>query len=139
MDSTHALKPTWKALFNFMTYKQIPMVIIALLASLSAGATISARAYFLGKLFGTFTDYNDGTLTRDEFGQQVKTYNLYVAALATGCWLSNSLALFLWHWFADLQAQTARSRIFKALLTRDIEWFDKRENGISALTLRLLT
>jgi ATP-binding cassette subfamily B (MDR/TAP) protein 1 len=139
MDSTKPHKPAWRSLFYFMTYRQIPMVAVALLSSLCAGATISARAYVLGKLFGFFTEYNDSSLSNDDFKQKVRAYNIYVAALATGCWLSNSLAFFLWHWFGDLQAQTARSRIFKALLTRKIEWFDRRKNGTSALTLRLLT
>jgi ATP-binding cassette subfamily B (MDR/TAP) protein 1 len=139
MESGKVLKPTWKALFYFLTYGQVPIVIIGALASLIAGATISARAYVLGKLFGLFTDYNDGVLSKDEFKQKVRSYNIYVACLATGCWISNSLAFFLWHWFAELQAQTARSRIFKTLLSRNIEWFEKRDNGTSALTLRLLT
>jgi ATP-binding cassette, subfamily B (MDR/TAP), member 1 len=139
MESYKITKPSWTSLFNFTTYKHITVLIPAILFSLCSGATVTVNSYLLGKLFGYFTEFSAGQMSTDDFKHTINKYNVYITILATGCWMFNFLAFFLWHSFGELQARGARVRIFGALLTRKVEWFDKRKDGVAALTTRLLT
>jgi ATP-binding cassette, subfamily B (MDR/TAP), member 1 len=138
MDSYEITKPAWKYLFAFTTYKHIVILIPAILSSLFSGALATVNSYLVGKLFGYFTEFGAGQLSKDDFKQKINKYNVYIVILATGSWIFNSLAFFLWHTFGELHARSARVRIFGALLTRKVEWFDRRNDGVEALATRLL-
>jgi ATP-binding cassette subfamily B (MDR/TAP) protein 1 len=138
MDTPKAKHAPWKALFNFTTRRHVPIVIPAIICSAISGALITVNSYLLGKLFFVFTYFSSGALDEAGFKHEVRRYVLYIILIASLIWLFNSLGFFLWHTFGDLQARSARLRIFRALLTRQIEWFDKRKDGTSALTTRLL-
>jgi ATP-binding cassette subfamily B (MDR/TAP) protein 1 len=48
------------------------------------------------------------------------------------CWFANSVYFTLFLTFGELQARSAREKIFNTLLKKDLEWYDTRENGIAA-------
>jgi ATP-binding cassette subfamily B (MDR/TAP) protein 1 len=139
MDSIKPNTPSWKSLFYFTTQKHLAFLLPAICSAVLAGLAIPANAYVLGKVFGQFTKYGTGTIDAAEFKHSVNKYNLYLLAIASGCWFFNSGAFCLWHTFGDLQARSARERLFNALLKHQIGWFDLRKDGIGALSSRLLT
>lgn len=138
MDTPKAQNAPWKALFNFTTRKHVPIVIPAFCCSALSKALITVNSYLLGKLFFVFTYFTSGGLDEAGFKHEVRRYILYIIFVASLSWLFHSFAFFLWHTFGDLQARSARLRIFRALLTRQIEWFDKRIDGTAALSTRLI-
>jgi ATP-binding cassette, subfamily B (MDR/TAP), member 1 len=137
-DSSKIVKASWKALFNFTTYKHLIVLFPAIVCSVSSGVIATVNSYLIGKVFGLFTEFYAGQIDKNDFNHQVATYNLFIIMVAVGSWFFNSLAFFLWHTFSELQARGARVRIFNALLNRNIAWFDERKDGTAALATRLL-
>jgi ATP-binding cassette, subfamily B (MDR/TAP), member 1 len=131
--------PAWKALFNFTARRHLPFLLAGLLFSLASGVAVPVNAFIFGKLFALFTAFGTGDISSNQFKDDVSKYVTYILVLATGCWLFNFLGFFCWHVFGDLQACSARERLFNALLLRRIEWYDRRKDGVEALTTRILT
>jgi len=124
-------------LFFFTTKANIPILVTGLVFSALAGAMNPAAAYVEGKLFDGFTSYATGKIDVDEFFQREKKYILYLLAVSGGSWLFNFAEMTLWIAFGELQAKSARDRLFHGLLEKDIAWYDLRKNGIGALLPRI--
>jgi ATP-binding cassette subfamily B (MDR/TAP) protein 1 len=131
--------PAWKALFNFTTHRHLPFLIAGLIFSLASGIAVPINAFIFGKIFALFTSFGSGDISSGLFGHDVSKYVVYILVLATASWLFNFLGFFCWHVFGDMQARSARERLFNALLLRRIEWYDRRKDGVEALTTRILT
>lgn len=96
-----------------------------------------AQNLFVGELFEGFTMFQTGAIDRDEFMRREIKYVLYVTGVAACSWLFHSLEFMLWLANGELQAKSARDRLFHGLLEKEIEWYDLRKNGIGALLPRL--
>ena len=131
------IKAPWRALFFFTTRANTPLLILAIAISVIAGVLDPAKTYLMGKAFGGFTSYAAGNLTSDEFIHLEKKYVYYLLIVSGGAWLLSSLELTCWLAFGELQAKSARSRLFHGLLRKEIEWYDLRKNGIGALLPRI--
>lgn len=129
----------WRALFAFTTRRNIPLLAAALSTSIIAGAAHPAQSLLVGKFFQGFTDYATGALDKDAFLKVQTKWVLYLTGLAALSWLFHSLDFMLWLAFGELQAKSARDRLFHGLLNKEVEWYDRRKNGIGALIPRLLT
>ena len=129
---------TWKSLFNFCTKAHLPILLSAVFFACGSGASVPILAYLVGKIFARFTQFASGLISEEVFKNQISTYNVYIVIVATGTWIFNSIAFFLFHIYGDLQARSARERIFKSLLTRKISWFDRRTDGVPSLCTRIL-
>jgi ATP-binding cassette subfamily B (MDR/TAP) protein 1 len=136
-DGEVELKAPWRALFAFTTRRQIPMIIAGIITAALAGAASPANNLIVGKLYGGFTDYASGKLDKDEFMRLETKYVIYLVGIAAGSWLLHTLDFAIWVAFGELQAKSARDRLFYGLLDKDIEWYDMRKNGIGALLPRL--
>jgi ATP-binding cassette subfamily B (MDR/TAP) protein 1 len=47
------------------------------------------------------------------------------------------LYFFFFLTFGELQARSARTRVFETLIKKDIGWFDTRETGVAAFLPRI--
>jgi ATP-binding cassette subfamily B (MDR/TAP) protein 1 len=130
--------PPWSALFNFTTRKHLLFLFPALSCSIASGATIPVHAYLLGLIFGSFTNFTSGQIGVTAFRHQMVKYNSYIVLNSTASWFFNFLAYSFWHTFGDLQARSARERLFNALLLKPAAWFDRRTEGIATLTTRVI-
>jgi ATP-binding cassette subfamily B (MDR/TAP) protein 1 len=130
-------KPPWRALFFFTTSSNVPVLVLGILLSIAAGAMSPAQSYVVGKLFNGFMSYATGSLKLHEFVHYEKKYIYYLLAVSAGAWLFNFLEMMVWIAFGELQAKSARDRIFHGLLKKDIAWYDLRKNGIGALLPRI--
>ncbi|KAK5123375.1 hypothetical protein LTR85_002807 [Meristemomyces frigidus] len=129
----------WKSLFFFTTRGNLPVLILGIIWSVIAGAVSPAQSYVTGKIFNGFTSYATGAMDAEKLMQEQKKYILYLVAVAGASWLFHSLQFMFWLAFGELQAKSARDRLFHGLLEKDIEWYDMRKNGIGALLPRLQT
>ncbi|KAF2160111.1 hypothetical protein M409DRAFT_29408 [Zasmidium cellare ATCC 36951] len=136
-SSQDAQPAPWRALFAFKTRRNIPLLIAATFCSLVAGAAQPAQSLLIGRIFQGFTDYATGRLNNDEFMKQQTKYVVFFTALAAASWLFHSLDFMFWLAFGELQAKSARDRLFHGLLGKKVEWYDRRKNGIGALLPRL--
>lgn len=136
-DDGDAVKAPWRALFAFTTPRHIPLLATGTLSGILAGAASPAQTLIIGKLYGGFTDYASGTTDKDQFMRLETKYVIYLVGIAAGSWLLHTIDFFAWVAFGELQAKSARDRLFHGLLDKDIEWYDMRKNGIGALLPRL--
>jgi ATP-binding cassette subfamily B (MDR/TAP) protein 1 len=130
-DDVHAAP--WRALFFFTTKSHLTCLIVALVASLASGAITPAQSYLLGKAFNTFTSSGSPS----NILKTVSNYALYLAALGVGSWLTHFVFFSAWLAFGELQANSARERLFLGMLDKEIEWYDMRKTGIGAMIPRL--
>jgi ATP-binding cassette, subfamily B (MDR/TAP), member 1 len=130
-------KTGWKHLFAFMTAKHLVFLLPAAICSLAGGAVFPVNAYLIGKLFSKFTAYGSGELDVSDFKEQVIKYVLYTLIVGGLGWLFNSLAFLMWHIFAGLQGRCARQLVYNAMLLGPVEWFDRRKDGVKALSIRI--
>lgn len=137
-DGTEEIeKAPWRSLFFFTTRSNIPLLVLGITASILSGASGPAQNLIVGQLYEGFTSYSAGTIAKDEFLRQMSKYVLYQVAVAGGSWVLHSIEFMTWLAFGELQAKSARYRLFHGLLEKEIEWYDRRKNGIGALLPRL--
>ncbi|GAB7358522.1 hypothetical protein MBLNU230_g2585t1 [Neophaeotheca triangularis] len=127
----------WKALFFFTTRSHVPLLVGAITTSVIAGLVTPATTLFQGLIFERFSQFAGGAITHEEFVADQKLYIYYLLAISGGAWVIHALDFNLWLAFGELQAKSARDRLFHGLLEKDIEWYDMRKNGIGAQLPRL--
>ncbi|KAF8541001.1 P-loop containing nucleoside triphosphate hydrolase protein [Trichophaea hybrida] len=57
----------------------------------------------------------------------------YLTVLGCASWLLSGAFFATWLWFGELQAKAAREKLFDILIDKDIEWFEERKDGVSAM------
>jgi ATP-binding cassette subfamily B (MDR/TAP) protein 1 len=121
-----------KALFGFTTKKHLPILSGALLSAAVAAATLPVFAIIYGLIFRDYTDYGAGKLDSHALRSSVTKYCLILTGIASLNWMANSFYFFFFLTFGELQARSARNKIFDALIRKDMAWYDTRETGIAA-------
>lgn len=123
----------WKALFGFTTTSHIAILISALASAAAAAAILPIFSVIYGLVFGAYSDYGSGKVNGDQLMSTVTRLSLIMTGVAAANWVFNSIFFSLFLLFGELQAKSARNRMFDVLIRKDIEWFDRRESGIAAL------
>ncbi|KAH9863238.1 hypothetical protein IAQ61_009515 [Plenodomus lingam] len=131
-DSDYVLKIGWKALFSFTTHKHVPVLLGALLGAFIAALTMPIFAIVYGLIFGKYTEYGAGQISGSEMMSSITKYCIILTGLATLNWIANSFYFFFFLTFGEMQARSARNRIFEALIEKDMAWYDTREAGVAA-------
>lgn len=133
-DDHHELRKHmgWKDLFSFTTRKHVPILCTALLFAFIAALTLPAMAVLFGLIFRQFTDFASGKISSSDMLHNSSNYCIYLTAVCAATWFTNSVYFMLFLAFSELQARSARERIFNALLHKNIEWYDAQESGIAA-------
>ncbi|KAJ4364338.1 ATP-dependent permease [Ascochyta clinopodiicola] len=131
-EQQYASQMGWKALFAFTTNSHIAVLISALASAVVAAATLPVFSIIYGLVFGAYSDYGAGKVNGDELLNEVTRLCLIMTGIAAASWALNSIFFFLFLLFGELQAKSARTRIFDVLIRKDITWFDMRESGIAA-------
>lgn len=125
-------KMGWKALFSFTTKRHLPILFVACLAAAVAALCMPALAILYGLIFREYANFGGGTTPATTFLANVSRYCIYLSAFGGLNWLSNSIYFMTFLTFGELQARSARDRIFKALLRKNVAWYDTRETGAAA-------
>jgi ATP-binding cassette subfamily B (MDR/TAP) protein 1 len=128
----HIRKAGWKALFSFTTRAHLGVLAFGTISSVLFGLVLPAASVMLGLIVNQITNYGAGRVNGDELLDGVSKYCTYLTALAAASWVINAFSQTLWMAFGEMQARSARNRIFNNLLSKDIVWYDVRRNGIGA-------
>ena len=129
----------WRSLFAFTTKTHVLPLIVGLLLSVGSGIVIPALSLFLGRIFGLFSDFGAGKIGGSELTQKVATNALTLVGLGSISWFLNGAFFMFWLAFGELQAGSVRDKLFDGMLKKDMEWYDMRKAGVSALIPRLQT
>jgi ATP-binding cassette subfamily B (MDR/TAP) protein 1 len=132
-EQQYVLQLGWKALFGFTTRKHVPILSGAMLSAFIAAATLPVFAIIYGLIFRDYTDYGAGKLDSSGLRSSVTRHCLILTGIATLNWVANSVYFFFILTFGELQARGARNKIFDALISKDMAWYDTRETGTAAV------
>jgi ATP-binding cassette, subfamily B (MDR/TAP), member 1 len=122
----------WKTLFAFTTRKHIPVFCGALAFACIAAMTLPAMSVIFGLLFRNMADFQARKEPAPVFLHRASTYCIYLTSLCAVNWASNSIYFAFFLAFSELQAHSARERVFNSLLRKPVRWFDTREGGMAA-------
>ncbi|KAF2814612.1 P-loop containing nucleoside triphosphate hydrolase protein [Mytilinidion resinicola] len=135
----HIRKAGWKALFSFTTRKHLGILASATISAMVFGLVLPAASVLLGLIVNQYTNFGARRISGDELLRNVSKYCIYLTVLGATSWVTNIFSQTLWLTFGEMQARSARDRMFKNLLSKDIEWYDMRRNGIGAFLPRVQT
>lgn len=96
-------------------------------------------AIFLGRFFDAFADFGAGKISSDKLMDRTLTSVYALLGVGAGTILLKSGMFAAWLSFGEMQAKSVRDELFKALLEKDLEWFEMRESGVGTLLARLQT
>ncbi|OCK79569.1 hypothetical protein K432DRAFT_426405 [Lepidopterella palustris CBS 459.81] len=127
----------WKALFSFTTKKHTGVLLGAIFFAVIAGLILPAQSVLYGLIFNQFANHGSGKITGAVLLANVSKYCIYVVALGAGSWVSNGVYFIFWLTFGEMQAKSARDRMFNNMLSKDMVWYDLRRNGVAAFLPRV--
>ena len=137
VHNTMDTKPPWRALLFFTNWNHIGFFFLGLLSSVATGAVIPIQAYIVGQLTQQLANYGTGSETGVGFKSESKSYVIWLVFLGSASWLANTGFFLSWVIFGELQARSARQKLFSSLIEREFEWFDKRKDGVGSLATRI--
>ena len=130
---------SWRALLNFTDRTHFFILVPALFLSALSGMLLPAVAIFMGKYFDALANYGAGELSGDELVHKVVLSTCGLVLVGAATWLLKGGYFTLWLVFGELQAKSARDKLFQSLLLKDLEWFEMRSSGVGSLLSRLQT
>lgn len=131
-EQQYLSKAGWRALFGFTTRQHVPILTCGLIGAFISAAAIPVFAIIYGLIFRNYTDYGAGKIESSELRDRVTRFCLILTGVASLSWIANSFYFFFFLTFGELQARSARNKIFDALIRKDMAWYDTRETGIAA-------
>lgn len=127
----------WLSLFNFTSRIHLFSLSVALILSVASGIIIPVFAIILGKVFDLFTEYGANEISGSDLVKKISIYGLGLVGLGSGSGILNAGYFMAWLVFGELQAKSARGKLFDGMLKKDMDWYDMRKAGIDTLTSRL--
>ncbi|KAI5289646.1 hypothetical protein KEM54_003504, partial [Ascosphaera aggregata] len=128
----------WYSLLTFITPGQIPLLCGGVIVSIAAGGVQPIAGYFVGKIFGAISGYDDGG-DHAKMRETVQLNCICLCGLALISWALQILVTAAWMISGQLESRRLRQQVFDALLNKDIAWFDMKEGGVQAVLVRLQT
>ena len=126
-------QPSFRGLYRFCTTADLVLLIPAISVSIGSGLLVPAFTILLGKIFASFGSFSAGQISSHELEQQVTPLAVYMCIVGAAAWGLGWAHMSLWLAFGENIAKTARERIMKGILEKEITWFDQKVvgNGVS--------
>ncbi|KAH7926936.1 hypothetical protein BV22DRAFT_1194028 [Leucogyrophana mollusca] len=123
--------PSMKLLFSFLTpRRKLVLLAPAALSSLVAGGIAPFMTYVVGQSFNAFAAFpltsNPPQSAKDALLHGVGLAALELVALGIGALLMSSITSSLWIWTGEHNVEELRRRVYHAVTTKKMEWFDLR-------------
>jgi len=138
-DDGAASPATWRSLFSFTNRHHISTVSVALILAIIGGLIKPAIAICVGEFFQDLASYGAGKINGAELTAKTSWWCVGLAVLGSVSWLINGSFLSAWMVFGELQARSAREKLFNSMLEKAMEWYDLQEDGIESLLTRIQT
>lgn len=116
-------------LSDFTTRKHVPTLVAAIISCFIASFMMPLFSIILGSIFDEFTYFGAGDITSQELLKRVSDFCLQFLALGALGWFWNAVYFVLFVVYGELQAASARSRLFEGLLEKDQRFFEEHEEG----------
>ncbi|KLU91712.1 lipid A export ATP-binding/permease msbA [Magnaporthiopsis poae ATCC 64411] len=123
----------WKHLFAFLQPWHYIVLASALVSTAAQVCAQTATVILIGKIFDRLARFaTDGLHPSNAFDDVMFWVNI-LAAVAAGHLVCSFWLFKSWVKYGEQQAMGARLRVFKAILVKDISWFDSFGDGMSAM------
>lgn len=130
---------SWLSIFSFTTREHAPTLIFSLILAGIVGIIKPAIAIFIGKLFNDLTNFGAGNTSASDVISNVSKWCLVITGFGGITWILNGSFFSMWLGFGELQAKSARTKLFDGMLKREMSWYDLQDEGIGALLSRIAT
>ncbi|ROW14145.1 hypothetical protein VPNG_04344 [Cytospora leucostoma] len=126
-------KSTWRHLFGFTTRRHAPIFSFAVIAALLVAATKTLYAILLGRIMDIVSPLGAGVISGNTAMEGVKRWCLILAGVGVAIWAFNWALMALWIIFGEVIAKSVRESLFTSLLSKEMAWFDRQEEGVSSV------
>ena len=133
VDEDLTLDVPWISLFALMDSSHLGILFVALALSVITAFIIPGVSILLGSIFDSFARYGTEEYSGEKLVEEVGLAVQKLAGLGFGSWFLSGLFLASWVVFGEVQAKRAREVVFEGFLGRELEWFDKKKNGVAAI------
>lgn len=128
-----------RSVFSFTTREHSLTLTLSFVVACISGIIKPAIAIFVGKLFNDLTDFAAGTTSAAHLLSNVSKWCLFITAFGGITWIINGTYFAMWLGFGELQAKSAREKLFGGMLKKEMSWYDLQHEGIGALLSRIAT
>lgn len=123
-------QPSIRLLYSFLTRHDFLLLVLpALCFSIVSGGVAPFMTVVVGDVFNSFADFPISAATDDQkhaLLHGVGISALELLALAVGAIALSSVTSALWISTGERNVMRLRSQVYKAVSTRDMEWFDTK-------------
>lgn len=139
LASKQPQKSPFRVLFTFMVWRHSWLLVAGLVTAALVGALTTTQSILLGRIFAVISQFGSGHLTGAETIAQISSWCVLLAVVGGAAFIINFGFMCSWIAFSELQARNIRSKIFRGLLKKEMEWYDTRPDGIASLLVRMQT
>lgn len=129
----------WYTVLGFLTAKQIPLTLVAILFTILAGLCQPVVSYLVSDVFKSLMEYASGSTKAQHMLQEVSTACLYLTIVGMLVWVFRAISIFSFLLLGELQATALRRNLFRCLLRKKLAWFDLQPDGTAAILPRFHT
>lgn len=128
----------WQILFE-ISRKYYFHLLLSLTSTAISAMMYPAAAIICGRMFGSLNQYNSGSISSPQMSEDISILCFSLAILGCLSWIIECGFMSSWIVYGEGQAMKTRRRLFKALVNKDMAWYDLREDGIGSLLVRFET
>lgn len=132
-------KASLRSVYNFTTREHTVALTISVLLAAAVGIIKPAVAIFSGKVFNDLTNFGAGNSNATDLLSGVSKWCLVITVFGVISWILNAIFFSMWLGFGEMQAKSAREKLFASMLKKEMSWYDLRSEGIGALLSRIAT
>ncbi|KAI0164212.1 P-loop containing nucleoside triphosphate hydrolase protein [Hypoxylon sp. FL1284] len=138
-DSRRGQQPSLRHLFIFTTRQHYGWLATGVVMSLFLGALRTSLSILIGKIFAVVADFGSGRLSGPDALAQVSFWCIVLVTAGGAGWFVHFSFTVAWSIFSELQVRRVREVTFRALLKKNMAWFDHQENGVASLLVTMQT
>lgn len=121
-------QPSFRLLLSLTTRSDAIILIPAVLAALCAASMAPLMTVVVGQAFDTFARFpltsKPSQQDRADLLHGIGLVAIFLAAIAAGTFLLSGALSALWIWFGERTVMRLRRRVYAAVASREMEWFD---------------
>jgi ATP-binding cassette subfamily B (MDR/TAP) protein 1 len=117
------------SLFRYASGKEVLIMIVSLLAAITAGATMPLMTLVYGNFAGSFTTVTTDPSAMNGFQHQINTFALYFVYLGIASLTTVYISVIGFSYTGERIAQKIRERYLQAIFRQNIAFFDFLGSG----------
>ncbi|KAH7379491.1 P-loop containing nucleoside triphosphate hydrolase protein [Pyrenochaeta sp. MPI-SDFR-AT-0127] len=123
------VKISYFALFRYATMNEVIIMVIALLASIIAGAAMPLMTLVYGNFTATFTSFSVNEVAAQKFQSQINEFTLYFVYIGIASFVTSWISFVGFSYTGERITQQIRELYLQAIFRQNIAFFDFLGSG----------